>query len=131
MEKTYSYCAENIAENSIDKMRFELGDTMTEGGADTCVLCDEEYAAILAQCKTWQKAKIECLKAIVMKLCYEVDYKVDNMSLSLSDRYKHFKAMLDELEKKQQASAFVSKNTTAKETKPYFYLGMQENPKAW
>ena len=66
-----------------------------------------------------------------MKLCYEVDYKVSDMSLSLSDRYKHFKAMLEELEKKQQAGAFVSKNTTAKETKPYFYLGMQQNPKAW
>ena len=131
MEKTYSYCAENIAENSIDKMRFELGDTMTEGGADTCVLCDEEYAAILAQCKTWQKAKINCLKAIVMKLCYEVDYKVDNMSLNLSDRYKHFKAMLDELEKKQQASSFALKTTNTNETKPYFHLGMQENPKAW
>ena len=131
MAKTYSYCPENITENSIDKMRFELGDTMIEGGADTCVLCDEEYAAILAQCKTWQKAKIECLKAIVMKLCYEVDYKVNDMSLSLSDRYKHFKAMLKEIEKKQQAGAFVSKNTTAKETKPYFYLGMQQNPKAW
>lgn len=131
MEKTYSYCAENIAENSIDKMRFELGDTMTEGGADTCVLCDEEYAAMLVKNKTWQKAKIECLKAIVMKLCYEVDYKVDNMSLNLSDRYKHFKAMLDELEKKQQASSFALKTTNTNETKPYFYLGMQENPKAW
>ena len=52
---TYTYCPENIAENGIDKMRFELGDTMTEGGADTCVLCDEEYAAMLAQSKTWQK----------------------------------------------------------------------------
>ena len=86
---TYTYCPENITENGIDKMRFELGDTMTEGGADTCVLCDEEYAAMLAQSKTWQKAKIECLKAIVMKLAYEVDYKVTDMSLSLSDRYKH------------------------------------------
>lgn len=130
MEKTYSYCPENITVNSIDKMRFELGDTMTEGGADTCILCDEEYAAILVQYKTWQKAKISCLKAIVMKLCYEVDYKVDNMSLSLSNRYKHFKAMLDELEKKQQSNAFISKTTSAKETTPYFYLGMQENPKA-
>ncbi len=131
MAKTYSYCPENITENGIDKMRFELGDTMTEGGADTCVLCDEEYAAILAQYNTWQKAKIECLKAIVMKLCYEVDYKVSDMSLSLSDRYKHFKSMLDELEKKQQASSFTSKTTNTNETKPYFYLGMQQNPKAW
>ena len=112
-------------------MRFELGDTMTEGGADTCVLCDEEYTAMLAQSKTWQKAKLECLKAIVMKLSYEVDYKVSDMSFSLSDRYKHFKTMLEELEKKEQGNAFVSKATTTKETKPYFYLGMQENPKAW
>lgn len=128
---TYSYCAENITQNGIDKMRFELGDTMTEGGADTCILCDEEYIAMLAQRKTWQKAKIECLKAIVMKLCYEVDYKVNDMSLSLSDRYKHFKNMLEELEKKQQSSAFMSKTATTKQTKPYFYLGMQENKKAW
>ena len=128
---TYTYCPENIAENGIDKMRFELGDTMTEGGADTCVLCDDEYAAMLAQSKTWQKAKLGCLKAIVMKLSYEVDYKVSDMSFSLSDRYKHFKTMLEELEKKEQGNAFVSKATTTKETKPYFYLGMQENPKAW
>lgn len=129
---TYTYCPENITENGIDKMRFELGDTLTEGGADTCVLCDEEYTAMLAQSKTWQKAKLECLKAIVMKLSYEVDYKVSDMSFSLSDRYKHFKAMLEELEKKQQGNTFVSKaNSDVKETKPYFYLGMQENPKAW
>ena len=63
---TYTYCAENITENGVDKMRFELGDTMTESGADTCLLCDEEYAAVLAQSNTWQKAKISCLKAIVM-----------------------------------------------------------------
>ena len=61
-----------------------------------------------------------------------MDYKVSDMSFSLSDRYKHFKAMLEELENKQQASSFVSKaNSDVKETKSYFYLGMQENPKAW
>lgn len=128
---TYTYCPENIIQNGMDKMRFELGDTMIEGGADTCILCDEEYIAILSQHKAWQKAKIECLKAIVMKLAYEVDYKVENMSLSLSDRYKHFKNMLEELEKKQQSSAFLSKTATTKQTKHYFYLGMQENKKAW
>ena len=66
-----------------------------------------------------------------MKLAYEVDYKVEKMSLSLSDRYKHFKNMLEELEKKQQSSAFISKIAKTKQTKPYFYLGMQENKKAW
>ena len=93
---TYSYCAENIIQNGMDKMRFELGDTMVEGGANTCILCEEEYTAILSQHKTWQKAKIECLKAIVMKLAYEVDYKVENMSLILTDIYNHLKKMQEE-----------------------------------
>ncbi len=40
--------------------------------------------------------------------------------------------MLDELGEKQQASSFALKTTTnTNETKPYFHLGMQENPKAW
>ncbi len=127
---TYTYCAENIIENSVDKMRFELGDTLVEGGADTCLLCDEEYTAMLAQSKTWQKAKISCLKAIIMKLSYEVDYKVDNMSLSLSKRYENLKKMLKELEQQQTGALIGAMTYNETEKAPYFYLGMQQNPKA-
>lgn len=123
--KTYTYDAENITKGGVDQMRFELGDTMVEGGSETCLLCDEEYRAILESSKTWTNAKISCLKAIVMKLSYEVDYKVDKMSLTFSKRYENLKAMLAELEKKSQVPNF-SKTATAQKP-PYFYLGMQEN----
>ena len=33
---TYSYDPTKIRERGKDQMRFELGDTVTEGGADTC-----------------------------------------------------------------------------------------------
>lgn len=129
MEKTYTYDAQNITKGGIDQMRFELGDTMVEGGSETCLLCDEEYRAILENAKTWTNAKISCLKAIVMKLSYEVDYKVDKMSLTFSKRYEQLKVMLLELEKKSQVPTFTQKIGDADEKEHYFYLGMQENPR--
>ena len=48
---TYSYDPTKIRARGKDQMRFELGDTQTEGGADTCVLADEEYEAMLADLK--------------------------------------------------------------------------------
>ena len=45
---TYVYEPDKITENGKDRMRFELGDTMVEGAAETCALCDEEYAAALS-----------------------------------------------------------------------------------
>ena len=37
MGRTYTYEPEKISENGKDRMRFELGDTMVEGGSDTSV----------------------------------------------------------------------------------------------
>ena len=48
---TYSYDPTQIRARGKDQMRFELGDTQTEGGADTCALADEEYEAVLAGLK--------------------------------------------------------------------------------
>ena len=45
--RTYTYDPSKIQENGKDRMRFELGDTMVEGEAETCALSDEEYTAIL------------------------------------------------------------------------------------
>ena len=42
MSATYAYDPSKLAERGKDLMRFELGDTMVEGGQDTCALCDEE-----------------------------------------------------------------------------------------
>lgn len=114
-------------------MRFELGDTDVEGGEKTCVLCDEEYLAILSRLekgKSWRSLKIQCLESIVMKLSYEVDYKVDEMSLSLSKRYEHFKELLEDLKKSNQIPLFHGNSNNNIDRGHYFTLGMQENPYA-
>ena len=59
MAKTYTYDPAKINENGKDRMRFELGDIMVEGGADTCALTDEEYNAIIGHYPNkWKKAKL-------------------------------------------------------------------------
>lgn len=135
MPKTYSYDPTRLNRNGLDQMRFELGDTATETGGNTCILCDEEYLAILSELekgKSWKSLKIQCLKAIVMKLSYEVDYRVEEMSLNLSDRCEHFQKMLKDLEKSTQIPVFTGKlgYENAADGRHYFTLGMQENPYA-
>lgn len=75
--KTYTYDPSKIQENGKDRMRFELGDTMVEGEAETCALSDEEYTAILAlHPNKWRKAKLALLSSIMYGFMYEVDTKV-------------------------------------------------------
>lgn len=132
--KTYTYDPASIADGSINQMRFELGDTFVDT-PDSCILCDEEYLAVInmraGQTNAWKKAKINCLKAIVMKLNYEVDYKVEEMSISLSDRAKRFRTMLDDMEKDMKSAGaamiFFRNDLNGGH---YFELGMQENNKA-
>ena len=47
-KKTYTYNPEKIGEPGVDRMRFEIGDTMVEGEQETSALCNEEYEAIIA-----------------------------------------------------------------------------------
>ena len=55
----YTYEPGNITEFGKDRMRFELGDTMVEGLADTTALTDEEIqAAIDAYPNKWKRAKL-------------------------------------------------------------------------
>lgn len=135
MPKTFTYDPNRITDYGIHRMRFELGDTFVETGEETCVLCDEEYRAMIDQWAEkpngWKKAKVECLKAILMKLSYEVDYQVDKMSVELSQRAEHFKELLHQLERSMQIPAFsgLQRNDLA-DGSHYFYLGMQENQRA-
>ncbi len=127
---TYSYDPEKLNENGVDKMRFELGDTAVEMGAVTSPLCDEEYTAMLEQYKSWRRAKIACLKAIVMKLSYEVDTSVDGLSYSLSQRFDRWKKMLDEEEKKLlNCSSVPVVNKSSVSGNPYFYNDLHANPR--
>lgn len=125
----WTYNPLNLAAPSVDKMRFELGDTAVEMGAVTCALCDEEYAAMLGQYPNWQRAKLACLRAIVMKLSYEVDTQADGLSYALSQRFPRWKAMLDEEEKKMSSLTAVPRIQEKAMGEPYFYGDLHANPR--
>ena len=66
-KKTYTYNPEKIGEPGVDRMRFEIGDTMVEGEQETSALCNEEYEAIIAARKTWKRAKLAVLESIMRR----------------------------------------------------------------
>lgn len=132
---TYSYDPAKIRERGKDRMRFELGDTVTEGGADTCALSDEEYDAILDGLKegkkAWVRAKLAVLEAIMFRFSYQMDTKVDVLQYGLGDRAAHWKQLYDDLKKQVRASVSVPAMASAiQNTPPYFHTGMEENPRA-
>ena len=130
---TYSYDPTKITEQGVDQMRFDLGDTVTDMEGITSPLCDEEYAAILQKYgSNWRKARYHCLKAIVMKLAYEVDTSVGGLSYSLSERFNRWKKMLDEEKKALAGIAGVPRagdpgSLMPHGGTPYFYNDMQAN----
>ena len=125
---TYVYEPDKITENGKDRMRFELGDTMVEGAAETCALCDEEYAAALSMYpNSWRRAKLALLESIVHRFFYEVDTKVGPLSLSLRQRAEAWKAMYDDLKAECAAMGAPSANSKALFRPPYFYEGMHDN----
>ena len=103
---TYTYDASKIAEHGLDQMRFELGDTMVEGGVETCALSDQEY--------------------ILRRFSYEVNTKVGELNLSLSDRLDYWKKLYSDLKADVSASAPLA-NPAAINGDHYFYAGMMEN----
>ena len=63
-ERKYTYDPTKIKEKGKDRMRFELGDTMVEGGAETAALSDEEINAVLEMYPNkWKKPSWRYLKA--------------------------------------------------------------------
>lgn len=132
-KNSYSYDPTKITEGGIDQMRFELGDTVVDMDNVTSPLCDEEYHAILQKYgKNWRRAKYHCLRAIVMKMSYEVDTSVGGLSYSMNQRFERWKVMLDELKKEMAAvhgmpvagnpGSLMPHGGT-----PYFYNDMQAN----
>lgn len=129
----YTYDPCKITEGGLDQMRFELGDTVVDMNAITSPLCDEEYNAIIQKYgKSWRRAKLKCLEAIVMKLSYEVDTSIDGLSYSLSQRFERWKKMYDEAKKEATAMASVPivgdpGSLSPHGGTPYFYNDMQAN----
>lgn len=132
---TYTYDPTKMADGGKDQMRFELQDTAVEGGAETCVLCDEEYTALIdkvtGEGRGFRYAKYKCLEAIMMKFAYEVDFSAGGMSLSMSQRYDRWKALWLRMQSEfQQITAnpeALGRNRL--DGGHYFYAGMNDNPR--
>lgn len=129
----YNYDPAKIAEFGKDRMRFELGDTMVEGGSDTSALSDEEInAAIRAHPTSWKRAKLMLLESICHRFAYEVDTKTGPLSLSLNDRAKLWREDYATLKKEVMTECCkvprFGKQSGGKP--PYFYSGMQQNERA-
>ncbi len=127
---SYTYDPTKINRDGVDRMRFELGDTVVDQGAIVSPLCDEEYAAMIAQHKDWRRAKIACLRAIVMGWAHEVDTSVSGLSYSLSQRYERWKGMLDKEEAKLRSATGVPVvNKSSVSGRHYFYNDLHANPR--
>lgn len=129
----FSYDPAKITDGGKDQMRFELGDTVVDMQGITSPLSDEEYNAIIGKYKdNWKKARYVCLKAIVMKLSYEVDTSVGGLSYSLSQRYERWKDMLADEKKSLSAINSVPRvgdpgSLMPHGGTPYFFNDMQAN----
>ena len=102
----YTYNPGNISEAGKDRMRFELGDTMTEGQADTTALSDEEIQAALEMYPgRWKKAKLALLESLCRRFAYEVDTKTDSLWLYMQERAKLWRADYESLKKEVSAGS--------------------------
>lgn len=123
----YSYDPAKLNEFGVDRMRFELGDTVFNPGELTAALCDEEYDAILAENRRWKRAKAKCLEAIVMKFSHQVNVNIDGLSYSFSDRLTAWKETLAEA-KRDANTAIPVINKSVMDEPTYFYEDMLSNP---
>lgn len=128
-EKNYTYDPARIGEKGKDRMRFELGDTMVEGGAETTALTDEEITAVLGIYPTrWKKAKLALVESVCRRFSYEVDTRVGPLSLGLQARVETWRSMYTELKAEIGAYAVPRANPVAIGGGAYFYAGMMDNP---
>lgn len=142
MSRSYSYNPAEVGTYGKDRMRFELGDIMTEGGAETSALCDEEYNAVISVPvhteRQWKKLKLRCLESIMRRFMYEPDTKVGPLSLDLGERADRWRKMYDELKADLDSGAasassiskLVDNPKTGDITPPYFWNGMMSHEEA-
>ena len=128
---TYPSDPARIPENGKDRMRFELGDTMVEGGSETSALTDEEYgAALQTYPAAWKKAKFFLLGSICPRFAYEVDTRTGPLTLELQERAKLWKQMYDALKKELETESVTVPplfEDGRGRKPPYFHTGMHMN----
>lgn len=129
---TYSYKPELLDRDPIYRMRLELGDTTMAPGELTAALSDEEYRAIIGSSKSWKKAKLKCLEAILMRFAHQVDFSMDGLSYSFSQRVEFWKTLRDEM-RKTASTGVPTADPLALNGRiggeAYFYNDMQANPR--
>ena len=135
MGKAYTYEPEKISENGKDRMRFELGDTMIEGGADTSALTDEEIAQALEMYPgRWKRAKLALLESICRRFAYEPDTKTGPLSFSFGARAKLWREDYEKLKKEIGNDSLdlprFGLDAHGQEKRPYFHTGMMLNREA-
>lgn len=126
---SYTYNPADIREQTVSRMRFEIGDTMVEGGSDTTALTDEEIQAAIDSNSKWKRAKLMLLESLYRRFSYEVNTKTGPLTLELHARAAMWREDYLTLKKEiQQESCSVPRFASGGSDKsPYFYAGMQEN----
>lgn len=128
---SYTYEPEKIREAGKDRMRFELGDTMVEGGAETSALTDEEIAAALDMFPgKWKRSKLALLESICRRFAYEPDTKEGPLTFAFAGRAKIWRDDYEALKKEVDTEgvnvprSFIGSGGSKP---PYFYAGMHHN----
>lgn len=135
MSRTYEYDPALISEPGKDRMRFELGDTMVEGGPETSALCDEEYLAVLERYpRKWNRAKLACLESICRRFAYEPDTATGPLSFEFGARAKLWREDYEKLKKElgDEGTTVPPYGLTpcGRRKPPYFHTDMMPNMEA-
>lgn len=132
---SYTYKPEELTGNTVSRARFELGDVLVGGGADTCMLADEEITAIINSTPKWKVALYRLADAVCMRLSFETDWKDDGTSFSLSQRADRWMKLRDALKRDADAVSSLpvsgAVNDSLKNSEDgghYFYGGMMQSP---
>lgn len=129
-DRNYTYNTAMLKDFGKDRMRFELGDTMTEGGPDTTALTDEEIQAALdTYPKAWKRAKLMLLESLYRRFAYEPDTETGPLTLSLQERAKTWRDDYMALKKEVsvESCSVPGFGNGAHIKPPYFYTGMHRN----
>lgn len=132
---TYTYDPTKLKGSTISRVRFELGDILVDGGAETCMLCDEEIQAVLDETPKFKRVLYKLADAVCMRLSYETDWQDDGTRFSLNQRAERWLALRDKFKKEADAAINIPTSgavndsiRNAEDGGHYFYGGMMQNP---
>lgn len=125
---TYSYDPTKIGEFGLDRMRFELGDTMVLEPEKTAYLSDEEYQAVLDSSSSWRRAKFRLVETLLRRFSYEVDTEVREAKWSLHQRIDEWKDLWKRLKAELEEEELMGSFGFAggKPRPPVFWIGQHD-----